>query len=89
MLRFLICVSTFLTVLELSAAYWIDTDAYEDYPSEESALNVFSEVKRDTCAQWGRICVPSSKYKFVQCCGGLVCSCNIWKTTCKCRAKLG
>lgn len=77
----------------VATTYWIDSD-YMSYPEEAGDNNVYgamSSVKRRSgvCMQWGMVCVPESMHRFTKCCTGLNCVCNLWKSHCKCRAKLG
>lgn len=73
-------------------AYWIESD-YMSYPEDDdnSILRAMSTVKRrgGVCMHWGMVCVPESMHRFTKCCAGLNCVCNLWKSHCKCRAKLG
>ncbi|KAL5010579.1 hypothetical protein ScPMuIL_012884 [Solemya velum] len=94
-MRLIIAVFLFVTILNITTAYWIyDNDESADVYDENAALENLQTVKRyrnmPKCMGWGNQCYSqNTKYSFLQCCSGYVCSCTLWKTHCKCRSRLG
>ena len=84
--------AVFSVIFVSCCAYWIAP--YEnELVGSDNALDKIQSIKRAQiklpCMSWGMPCLPDSDYSFAQCCNNkLICACNVWKTSCRCRSSL-
>uniref|UniRef100_A0A8W8JF14 Uncharacterized protein n=2 Tax=Magallana gigas TaxID=29159 RepID=A0A8W8JF14_MAGGI len=79
----------FVCLSHAGPSYQDGDDAYVDDIMQEFKTAKRQIVNPSACMSWGLPCIPESQYRFARCCAGYVCACNIWKTACKCRSRLG